>query len=103
MPHGPLVLELSKKSRSYFLAGGYVRATRATVKSHDARNTKNSVRKLYAISRTRHGVMNTHERYSFTLHLQENEKLLRFDEELHVHGAQSFNEQSVNLQRNSVT
>ena len=50
MPHGPLVLELSKKSRSYFLAGGYVKATWATVKSHDARNTKNSVRKLYAIS-----------------------------------------------------
>ena len=50
IPHGPLVLELSKKSRSYFLAGGYVKATWATVKSHDARNTKNSVRKLYAIS-----------------------------------------------------
>lgn len=27
MPQGPLVRELSKKSKSYFLAGGNVRAT----------------------------------------------------------------------------
>jgi len=47
--------------------------------------------------------MNTRERCSFTLQLEENEKLFRFGEELHVHGAQSFGEQSVNWQRNSVT
>ena len=31
MPHGGFVLELSKKSRSYFRAGGYVRATWAVM------------------------------------------------------------------------
>lgn len=32
IPHGPGVRELSKKSKSYFLAGGYVRATCPHVK-----------------------------------------------------------------------
>jgi len=46
--------------------------------------------------------MNTRERCSFTLQLEENEKMFRIGEELHVDGAQSFGEQSVNWQRNSV-
>lgn len=32
IPHGPGVRELSKKSKSYFRAGGYVRATCPHVK-----------------------------------------------------------------------
>jgi hypothetical protein len=74
IPQGPLVLELSKKSRSYFLAGGYVRATWARVKSHDARKTRTSVRKPCAISRTRHYVMNTCDGWYFTHRLQGNKK-----------------------------
>ncbi|KDR16700.1 hypothetical protein L798_09093 [Zootermopsis nevadensis] len=87
IPHGPLVLELSKKSRSYFLAGGYVKATWARVKSHDARNTRSSVRKLGAISRTRHYVMNTCDGCYFTLRLQGNKKHC---EVLHINGAEGF-------------
>lgn len=77
IPQGPLVLELSRKSRSYFLAGGYVRATWPTVTSHDARNTKNSVRKLYAISWTRHCVINTSDWCCFTLGLKQKQEIVK--------------------------
>lgn len=42
MPHGPGVLALSRKSRSYFLAGGNVRATWARVSVHWVANPNKS-------------------------------------------------------------